>query len=437
MFGLMRAKKCGLSADEKNFRRLNYCGTCKTIGSVYGQKSRLLLNHDTVFLAEILTALCGEKVETWQTNYQSYNCLSLPKGEMPGSLQFAAATNIILTKFKLADHLLDEKKSRYHIANKAFSAEFKIAETYLRAWNFPLDEVERILQEQEKIELQKKNLEDFANPTAKTTALFFREGAKIIQREELQDKADKFGFAFGKLIYLLDAFEDYEKDLRNKKFNAYQTAFDLSENKLSAPVKRRIKAIINELETEIIECIYQLPMAENQKIIFSSRLHQNLQNKLKTDLPVLKAKKVCVAKPKITFSERWNSAIQTAKTLAKNYSWQMPVVFVFVLMFAFIAPAQSREARSARECFDLGFNLMFLGGLLGSALMTAQPVLSRDAGRLYPEIPTNKPKTNAPPDDKSGWCDWCECDCGECCCEGCGDGCCNGCCDGCDCSCDC
>ncbi len=48
MFGLMSAKKYGMSAAEKQFRRLNYCGTCKTTGSLYGQKSRLLLNYDTI-----------------------------------------------------------------------------------------------------------------------------------------------------------------------------------------------------------------------------------------------------------------------------------------------------------------------------------------------------------------------------------------------------
>ena len=42
----MHAKKCGMSDDEKHFRWLNYCGTCKTTSALYGQKSRLLLNHD-------------------------------------------------------------------------------------------------------------------------------------------------------------------------------------------------------------------------------------------------------------------------------------------------------------------------------------------------------------------------------------------------------
>ena len=68
MFGLMRVKKCGMSEAEKHFRRLHYCGTCKTIGSLYGQKSRLLLNHDTVFLAEILSSLSDENASEWQSD---------------------------------------------------------------------------------------------------------------------------------------------------------------------------------------------------------------------------------------------------------------------------------------------------------------------------------------------------------------------------------
>src|SRR5215204_1529444 len=137
MFGLMRAKTCGMTDAEKHFRRLNYCGTCKTTGALYGQKSRFLLNHDTVFLAEILSAISNEKVETWQNSYQSFNCLSLPQNEMPKSLQFAATTNVVLTEFKLADHIADEKKRRYKFARKTFSNEFQKAEKLLLEWNFP------------------------------------------------------------------------------------------------------------------------------------------------------------------------------------------------------------------------------------------------------------------------------------------------------------
>ena len=429
MFGLMRAKKCGMTGEEKEFRRLNYCGTCKTIGSLYGQKSRLLLNHDTVFLAEILSALSGENASGWQKSYQSFNCLNLPKSEMPESLKFAATTNIILTQFKLADHQADEGKRRYKLARSAFSSEFRTAEKLLTEWNFPLREVKEILQSQTAREAAHKSLDELAFPTAETTGVFFREGVKNIGKAELENSAYETGFAFGKLVYLLDAFEDFEKDFRAGQFNAFRAALDLTGEKLSGESKRKIAAILHEAERETIAKITRLPLSENQKSLFVSRLSENIQRKLKTGLPVLKTKTVCVAKPRPTFGQRWQNANDKARSLARNYSWQMPLVFLFIFAFALVAPAQTREAKSARECFDLSFNLITLGAIFGAVLAFPKAILMNPQGNLAPDE-----------DKKSKWCD--RCDCGGCCSDGWCDGCCCCCencnCDGCccDCSCD-
>lgn len=433
MFGLMRAKKCGMSEAEKHFRRLNYCGTCKTIGSLYGQKSRLLLNHDTVFLAEILSALSGEDTGKWQKAYQSFNCLSLPESEMPVSLQFAATTNIVLTEFKLADHVADEGKRRYRLAQNAFSKEFEKAEEFLNGWNFPLAEVKETLLSQTLRETTTTSLDELAFPTAQTTALFFREGVRQIGRDELGENAFETGFAFGKLIYLIDAFEDYEKDFRARKFNAFRAAFDLREEKLSSEPKRKITAILHRIESEIVEKIRQLPLHKNQKALFISRLSENLQRKLKTNLPVLKTTKTCTVKPRQTFTGRWQSAKEKAGSLTRGLGWQMPLVFLFVFAFALAAPAQTREARSARECFDLSFNLMALGAIFGAVLAFPKTVLMQNPQNIEEKI-----------EKKRRWCDYCDCDCCCCECDGCCDGCdcCSGCCDNCgcdgccDCSCD-
>ena len=110
MYGLMRARHCGQSVEQNERHRFHYCGTCKTIGRLYGQRSRLLLNHDTVFLAELLTLLSPDSAqENAGRAYQSYNCLSLPKSEneMPRALRLAAAANILLVEFKVADRIKD------------------------------------------------------------------------------------------------------------------------------------------------------------------------------------------------------------------------------------------------------------------------------------------------------------------------------------------
>lgn len=424
MFGLMRAKTCGMTAEEKNFRRLHYCGTCKTIGSLYGQKSRMLLNHDTVFLAEILTSLSDEKVQTWQKSYQSYNCLSLPKNEMPISLQFAATANVILTEFKIADHISDTRQRRFKLAHRIFSKEFLQAEKLLHEWKFPLEKLRDLLAKQTEIENNSTDLEEFSLPTAETTATFFVEGTKLIGQENLSNLAHEIGFNFGKLIYVLDAYEDFEKDKKRNQFNALQFVFGEKEKAVS---------ILLDLENEIIRQIYELPIAETKKQIFAARLRSNLQKKIETKLPKL----VCHPKKRLTFSERFERAKIRAKELTATHSWATALpIFAFVLAVAFIAPMQAREAKSARECAELSFNLMFLGSMIGAVLA----------------IPKNFMQGYTPPDPsqiaekvekkrREGWCDSCGCgdctcccDCGDCGCESCN--CCDSC-DCCDCSCDC
>jgi hypothetical protein len=432
MFGLMRAKKCGMSADEKNFRRLHYCGTCKTIGSLYGQKSRLLLNHDTVFLAEILTNLSDETTETWQKSYQSYNCLSLPKDEMPFPLKFAATTNIILTEFKIADHISDTRQRRFKLAHRIFSKEFLIAEKLLNEWNFPLEKVRNLLQTQTEIENSANNLDEYSLPTATATAYFFSHGVKLIGKENLENLAHEIGFAFGKLIYILDAFEDFEKDEKANQFNALRSAFG---------EKKKAVSILLEVESEIIAKIYELPISEVKKQIFASRLRENLQKKIQSELP-----HVCFPKKRLTFNERYERAKIRAKELTVNYSFATALpIFVFVLMCAMVAPAQVREAKSARECAEMSFNLMFLGSIFGVVL--ALPRIFLQEGYTPPEAPANQTKKFFKRKGKGGGtngnnggdgCCFCCCDCdnfGDCC-DGCE--CCTGCCDCCgDCSCDC
>ena len=236
------------------------------------------------------------------------------------------------------------------------------------------------------------------------------------------------------------------KIFRKKQFNAIRAAFRLDEEKIPPEIKRKVVSILRETERAIAARINELPIAENQKTLFISRLESNLQRKLKPALPILKAKKICPPKPRPTFFENWRDAKQKAQNLAREFSWQMPLVFLFVFAFALVAPAQTKEAKSARECFDLGFNLMFLSAIFGSVFVSAKTILMENPAEILTKQGRRGKRGKAAGGDggdaSEGCCDTCECcccDCGDCggCCDGCD--CCSGCCDSCDCGgcCDC
>ena len=116
MFGLMRYR-CGAPSEDHRNWRMHYCGTCKTIGSRFGQKARLLLNHDVTFLAELLDSMNGTDAEAWGPAYLSWNCLRLPDdAAMPVVLRYGAAVNILLGEYKVRDHEEDSGKRRWRWA---------------------------------------------------------------------------------------------------------------------------------------------------------------------------------------------------------------------------------------------------------------------------------------------------------------------------------
>jgi hypothetical protein len=459
MYGLMKARICSQTAAQKQERRLHYCGTCKTIGNLYGQKARFLLNHDVVFLVEILSSLSanGPVHENWSRAYQSYNCLSIPREEkdMPLALQFAATANIVLTESKVKDQLSDSPDARWRFVNRVFSKQFLSASKKLGQWNFPLSELNYWLTAQDERERTatkvlldaEESLFHFCEPTAVVTGMFFRHGAVVAGQSEVQDKMRALGFSFGRLIYLLDAFTDYERDARRGEFNAIQAAYKTKEEKLTDKLRHVVIQQLHKQQDEIISALNDLPLSNEKKEIFENRLRQNLASKLGQTLPLVQ--RACRAKVKrLTPSERLRQAVNAgsemkAKHLAPSAKtfmarFQAPLIFVTVALIALVFPHQATRAKSWRECVGIGFNLMFLGAAFGAVIAPVKNIFYVDPN----QIEQAAKQTEKMSKKKSSWCDGCDCsNCGDCCdcdcCECCS--CCEdcSCCDGDCCSCDC
>lgn len=374
MFGLMKPRSC--SGDKKLPHRLNYCGTCKTMGRLYGQKSRFLLNHDTVFLSELLSVLSNkvEEPNYWSKAYHSYNCFSLPKNseEMPVELQFAATATVILTSYKLDDHITDSKHSIWLIFQKLFSKNFRDASKKLKVWDFPLEEMNSFLVSQAKREnetLTNKSSQEILNylaePTAKATALFFEHGAKLVNKTSQEKLMYQIGLNFGTIAYLIDAYEDYEKDLRKGEFNALKVAFN-SGKTLSFQEKSIVNQIIWNLAKEINELLFKLEIDPSWVKYFSKRLEDNLSLKLVGKLPILS--KTCNVSKKMSFSVRKTKALTIAKTLSSSYQTDeknftklfSSLIAIAILPIAFLLPRKTATARTYQDFLGVIFNLISL-----------------------------------------------------------------------------
>lgn len=404
MFGLMKRPP-----------RLPYCGTCKTMGERYGQSTRMLLNHDTVFLAELL--LEYGKVPEWSSAYHSFNCLSKPKdADIPVALDFAAAATIVLTHYRVEDHRMDSGKRRWRFASRMLSPSYLKASARLRKWDFPMDALARTLQTQAEREAHPQSLAHVAEPTAEATAMFFENGARVAGRIDLSEMMRRVGHRFGFLIYALDAWEDKARDEKRGDFNPL----------LSIPgvdAKAEILAAAADVEREIPRAI-------------AMRLRANVEERLGMRPRVL------MHRCKKSMRERWKDAVALARAIRQR---EGALIFAAGCVAAFLVPHHMRSADSLKHGLGLAMNLMALGAVLSSAIPPPPP--SGGGAPSGGGHGAYRPNVAIPSGGRSGsscgCCgNTCKCCCiGDCCAEGCCDACgscgecgsCCDCCSGCDC----
>ncbi len=321
MFGLMR-----------HAARIPYCGTCKTLGARYGHRSRILLNHDAVFLAELLIHFSGEP--EWSAPYRSFYCLAKPD-EIPPVLDYAAAITVVLAHYKIADHREDSRRWRWNAAARFLSPSFRRASAYLRASGFPLEAMDAILRTQRDRETDPKSLADVAEPTAAATAMVFAHGGGS---EDLY----RIGHRFGYLIYLLDAFEDRAKDQRNGSFNALARFPEI------------------DGRVEILKTAEEMNLPEP----FQSRLRTNVEQRLG-----MRPRVLCGVSRK-NLRERWRDAVAFGRSL-RGRERIGAAVFAAAIAVAMLFPHHARGSMSSRECLSVPFNLMALSTFF--AMPTPKP----------------------------------------------------------------
>lgn len=216
MFGYVLTYKPNLYLKDFHLYNSIYCGLCKSLNKNFGVASRFTLNYDITFLSLFYHNLSGIDFEINRERCLAnvfVRKLTAKGGELTKTL---AALNVILVYYKIIDDINDGSGSRGRklIFNRAYKKAKK---------KYPaLDEiVKKNYEAQVKEEKNKSCLDALCEPFAN----MFTE----ISREILKEKADNnvldLCYFVGKWIYLADALDDFDKDIKEKQFNAFKIEY--------------------------------------------------------------------------------------------------------------------------------------------------------------------------------------------------------------------
>lgn len=211
MFGYININQKELSEENRKAYQAYYCGLCRRLKTNCGTKGQMLLNYDMTFLVVLMTGLYELENETLD-----FTCPIHPTKKrtawMNEATDYAADMNVILAYYNMLDDWKDErayaKRAFAKILNKDYQ---RIMQKYPRQ----VKAIEEFMKKQEEAEQRKeKNLDIIAGLTGEMLGEIFA-WKDDVWAEELRT----LGFYMGKFIYLMDAYEDFEKDLKNKVYN--------------------------------------------------------------------------------------------------------------------------------------------------------------------------------------------------------------------------
>lgn len=321
-----------------------------------------MLNFDTVFLAELLSLLGGEDLNEWESHLQSVNtCFSMPQNEdLPFSLRYAATASVLLGELKVDDQIKDSKQLGWRLAKRFYSKAFEKAVAQLGNWGIETDTIYSMVSEQEKRELAavriaglEECLNYYAEATATITATIF-EGGNALNLYDL-------GYQFGKLMYILDAYEDYEQDVFKGNFNPLAVYFG-GQRRLEERQLEVVRDLILNLESQVTGAMEILPLTLEQKELYQSRLVSNLALRLYKERVVPTTWRESVA-------QRWDFAKDFAnRVLCPSQVWWRQLNYYVLVLAVFVSPQTAEYLPADGKMEVLKWGALFTATLAGLGL---------------------------------------------------------------------
>lgn len=220
MFGYIKPLGPELKVKEQEAYRAVYCGLCKQLGRVYGPFARMTLSYDFAFLAVLAMAVRGDVPLFQQEHCMVHPLKKRNTCQSNGSLDLSAAAAMILLYYKLQDNIADgdtaEKAACLLALPVAKAACEKAAEK--------LPEMAKVTAEQmaaqSLLEREKcPSVDRAAEPTAKILEVLL---GSLSEDENQRLVLRRMGYLLGRWIYLMDALDDLEDDIKNDSYNPFR-----------------------------------------------------------------------------------------------------------------------------------------------------------------------------------------------------------------------
>lgn len=253
MFGYVTVNKDELKIREFDRYHSYYCGLCRSLQIRHGKKGQVTLSYDMVFLDILLNGLLEMPL-----THEKRSCMIHPmqKHDMLSNAitDYAADMGLLLTYFKMLDNWRDDRDVKSRGFAKSLRKDIvKIDAAWPRQSRAVRTCIHQLSGYEETGEY---DLDKVAGFTGTMIGELF-----VYEENDWSNELRKMGLYLGKFIYLMDAFEDLDKDLKKNAYNPWKPFME----------RRDFEAMVeNTLTMMMADCAKEfekLPIVQDVEIL--------------------------------------------------------------------------------------------------------------------------------------------------------------------------
>lgn len=250
MFGYVKVNSDELLVREYELYKAIYCGTCRAMKKCTGCLSSFSLRYDFVFLSLVRMALSEDSDNSLKV--ERHRCIAHPLKKrnmvVHPELDYAARSAAVLSYLKIKDDIADSGFLRRIACYMALPV-FSNAKRRAKLPSLCEDAAKDIKRLSEFEKRREESVDIVADVFGELLARIFSFGIDGVGA----DIAHGIGYRLGKIIYELDALDDYPRDVKSGSYNPYVCLYgsDGIGDRLSA-VRSGIMLELSALENEIM-----------------------------------------------------------------------------------------------------------------------------------------------------------------------------------------
>ena len=218
MFGYVTIYRKGLDKAALDCYQAYYCGLCRTLGKRYGRAAQLALSYDMTFAALLLSALYEP-----ETKFTAGRCPPHPVKPRPRAdntfIDYAADMTVLLAYYNdLDDWQDDQRQGSRRRAEQLQPFLPEIERRHPRQYRAVVSGLDALNR------LEGANSHDL-DALCRTFGTLLGE-IFACRDDEWRQVLCGVGQGLGGFIYLMDAYDDLDRDRRRGRFNALQVLAD-------------------------------------------------------------------------------------------------------------------------------------------------------------------------------------------------------------------